>query len=281
VSSDDIYAAHRAVIDWAIAAVCRRQSVSNTDVDEFASVARLHLLADDCRVLRQFKGHSSIKTFLFSVIAHVFQDWRNAQWGKWRASAAARRTGPIAVHLERLIQRDGLSVDEACQTLKMNPQVTESHRELEDLAARLPGRPKRTFLSDSILNDRPAREPLPDVGILERQAASSAQLALRVLKEALRVLAPLDQLVLKMRFEDGLTVAQIARGLSIEQKLLYRRIEGTLRALRSALERQGVDATRMAEILAGGGMDIAEMEIGPRVRLHDASGSPHEGGRVS
>ncbi len=45
---------------------------------------------------------------------------------------------------------------------------------------------------------------------------------------------------MRLRFHEGLTVADIARTTGLEQKALYRRMDGLLRGLRSALEREGV-----------------------------------------
>jgi hypothetical protein len=36
-------------------------------------------------------------------VTRLFLDWRNSVYGKWRSPAAARRSGPRAVALERQI----------------------------------------------------------------------------------------------------------------------------------------------------------------------------------
>ena len=45
-----------------------------------------------------------------AVIQRLFLDARIAKWGKWRPSVSARRLGGVAVLLERLLTRDGLSL---------------------------------------------------------------------------------------------------------------------------------------------------------------------------
>lgn len=86
MNSPEIYLANRELIDDAIAAVCRRRRLVPEEADEFGSDARLHLIKDDYAVLRAFQGRSSFRTFIIAVLSHLFLDWRNARWGKWRPS---------------------------------------------------------------------------------------------------------------------------------------------------------------------------------------------------
>ena len=48
---------------------------------------------DDYSILRKFKGRSSLRTDLITVVTHLYQDWRNGRWGKWRPSEDAKRRG--------------------------------------------------------------------------------------------------------------------------------------------------------------------------------------------
>jgi RNA polymerase sigma factor (sigma-70 family) len=69
------------------------------------------------------------------------------------------------------------------------------------------------------------------------------------LERALERLAPRDQVVFRLRFWEGVSVAQIARGLGVPQKGLYRRIERALARMRRELERSGVRAEDVRELL--------------------------------
>ena len=51
---------------------------------------------------------------------------------------------------------------------------------------------------------------------------------------------PEDRLLLRLRFWQGLSVADIAALLKLEAKPLYRRYERLMRELREALEAQGL-----------------------------------------
>ena len=61
------------------------------------------------------------------------------------------------------------------------------------------------------------------------------------LESALTLLEPRDRLLLKLRFEDDLSVPELVRSLGFPTRFhLYRRLSHVLKDLRSALERSGV-----------------------------------------
>jgi RNA polymerase sigma factor for flagellar operon FliA len=255
LGSSELYVTHREEIERSIAAVCRRHRLGADDADEFASVARLHLLEDDCFVLRRFSGRSTLRTYLVVVVTRQFQDWRNARWGKWRPSAEARRLGEIAVAAETLTVRDGLTLDQAHEVLRTNLGLTIARQDLEAMAARFPVRAGRRSVPDDALVDRPAATAAADELLHARRAQVAAEASQNALASALAALPDLDRLVLRMRFEDDCTVAEIARLLRVDQKPLYRRIDRLLANLRSTLERQGLTRDRAAELIAHHGFD--------------------------
>jgi RNA polymerase sigma factor (sigma-70 family) len=270
VGSDDLYFLHRSAIEQTIRAVCRRQRLLPQDAEDFASTVRVHLIDNDYAVLRRFEGRSSIATYLVTVVTHLALDWRNARWGKWRPSAEARRQGPVATQLERLTRRDDLTFEEACETLRTNFHVTESREDLEAMAARLPLRSGRRFVPDDQLEGVADADPTPDA-LLERQhAAEKARVAIGLLAAAIASLPPQDALIVKLKFQDGMRIADIARTLNLDDKPLYRRIARLLPQLREALEKNGLNADAARDLLARQGFDDARdpgAEIAGRVRL--------------
>ena len=54
-----------------------------------------------------------------------------------------------------------------------------------------------------------------------------------------------EQLLLRLRYEQGATVAEIARMLGEDQKPLYRHLDRVLAKLRCALEARGVSADQV------------------------------------
>src|SRR4029453_1116188 len=80
----------------------------------FASAVKLKLIANDYQVLRAFQGRSSLGAYLAAVVQRAWLAPPNQPWGKGGPSAAARRMAPLAVRLDTLLHRDGLTLDEAC-----------------------------------------------------------------------------------------------------------------------------------------------------------------------
>lgn len=238
-----VFLQHLDLIEQVIRYTARRHHLSATEQDEFAAVARLKLIEQDYAILRKFEHRSSIRTYLITVLERLFLDHRNMQWGRWRPSAEARRLGPTAVLLERLITRDGLRLDEALETVRSNYQVEATVAELRGMAAALPVRMPRTRVTDEELVAVPAAGGRPDEGLLRREQAAQATRLSRALDAALAELAPPDALLLRLRFIEGLHVSTIARTLRREQKALYRRLDRLKAGLRAALEAQGFSVT--------------------------------------
>jgi RNA polymerase sigma factor (sigma-70 family) len=234
----DVFLQNQALIEDVIRGVTRRYLLSRSDAEEFASIVRLRLIEDDSEVLRSFEGRSSLRTFLMVVVARLCLDYRNSQWGKWRASTAGQRLGPAVVRLEKLIVRDGLTVSQACEHTNTNadaPISAEALQHLRDCGTRQ----KRRIVNDAGLERLAARTPAPDSGPLQSDAV-------RALIRAFGGLRLEDRLVLKLKFCDQLTVADIARHYGLDQQALYRRINRLLRQLRIELEAQGIDRTDLA-----------------------------------
>lgn len=249
MSAGDLLVPHLGTIDLLVSALRRRHGMDGDDADDFASWARMKLLEDDCAVVRSFQGRSSLRTYLAVVIANLLRDYRVQRWGRWRASAEARRLGPVAVRLEALMYRDGYGVAQAVDAVRSSGIAEAGVSELTRLAFRLPRRqrPRPTEVSASAEPEAPGRADDP---FWQTEQAQQWEVARRALARALQTLPAEDQLILRMRYWDGSTVAEISRALGLNQKALYRRIDALLRDLRPALEREGVDRGTVAELLS-------------------------------
>jgi RNA polymerase sigma factor for flagellar operon FliA len=230
-------------IEKVVAQICRRNHLREAEAEDFYSEVMLRLIERDYRVLRCFGQRSTIDTFLTVVVHRLFLDYRNRMWGRWRPSAEATRLGDIAMLLERLIARDGSSFDDALEQMRTNYGITESRKVLEDLWARLARKPTRPrFVSEKLAADVPIGGPGPDADIIWAQRESDGQLVSEALERALQELTAEERLLLKMRYDDGLTVSQIARALHLDQKPLYRRFEHLCEQLKERLQRDGVSS---------------------------------------
>ena len=176
-----------------------------------------------------------MRTYLTVVIARQALDYRDACWGRWRPTRAARRLGRAGVTLEKLIVRDGLSPEEAWRTLQEDG-VADSGA-LRAFAAGLQPRLRRHYVSIDDLDERHAGATEPEVDNVMRDHRVAEALA-----GALRTLPPADSRLLRLRFSEGLSISSIARSEGIDQASLYRRVAALLRRLRRDLESHGIQA---------------------------------------
>jgi RNA polymerase sigma factor for flagellar operon FliA len=238
-------------IEKILAALARRHALQRDAAEEFAGWAKLRLIENDYAVLGKFRGESSLATYLTVVLAMLYREYRVQEWGRWRPSAAARRGGPLAIRLETLVLRDGMTLAEAGERLRTAGETTLSDRELGAIIARLPSRaPLRPVQAV----DDPPDAPSPDRAdqIVEQEdTVTQAAAARDALDRALEALPGEDRLIVRLHYFESMSVADIARGLSIPQKPLYRRLERLLGALRARLERAGISRDHARELATG------------------------------
>lgn len=252
------YLDHESLIEHILVRHARLRHLAEEEAEDFASQVRLKLWENDGAVIRRFRGQSSIKTYLTTVVSHLFLDFRREKWGRWRPSAAARRMGKEALLLEQALYRDRMPFGEAVEALRRNHGVTLGVDQLAALSGRLPQRQPRPVVRGEDDLERHGAE----AGSVDRvEVAEREGLARRVERALQEVLADLDDLdrFLVRSFTGGLQVSEVARMLGEEQKPLYRRRERLLVHLRERLEARGLTAGDVADILDWA---QAEMDFG-------------------
>jgi RNA polymerase sigma factor for flagellar operon FliA len=253
MSSGSPFEANLDVIERAIARVCRDSRLSGADAEDFASSARLSLLAGDCAILRKFAGRASMATYVTVVVRRLLVDARRSE-GRWYASAEAQRRGEAAVQLERLVHRDRRPLAEAVMVVReTHPELSEAA--LEEIAAALPERAPRPVLQtlDDGGEERFAAKTVASDRIDELDVAQRSKALSDVVRAAMAVMTPADRVILRLRFREGASIADIARALGTEQRPLYRRVETLLASLRRALQAAGLDAHAAADLIGAAG----------------------------
>lgn len=241
---EDPYVRHQDVIERALAEVCRRHRLREEQAEEFVSAARIRLLEDDRAILRKYAGASSIRTFLAVVVARLFIDWCNSEWGRWRPTAEARRQGVVAIELERLVFRDGWGVSEAFEQVVSTGRA--SRADCERMWRMLPRAPRSTTLPISEVPE-PAMAAGPAELLAERE---QGQRTVAALERAVARLDADEQMLVHLQYWQNCTVAEIARMQALDQRELYRRFVRIREQLRQALAADGVDAAAIAGILS-------------------------------
>jgi len=234
--------------------IARRHHLSASDAEEFTSTVHLKLIEKNFAILRKFEQRSNLATYLTTVIERLYLDFCISRWGKWRPSAAARRKGVVAVELERLMARDGLTFTEAVGILHTNHRVTETREELLAILESLPVRPVRRLAGEEELALVAVAGGADDAAFTEIEDKALVERVEKGLVVAVGRLTAREQLLLKMHFVEDLPVAQIARILGEEAKPLYRRMLQIMSTLREELARQGIDHDLVARVIGHPGL---------------------------
>jgi RNA polymerase sigma factor for flagellar operon FliA len=229
-----------AVLATVVHAVARSRRLSAADTQDFTQTVQLRLIKRHYDVFHRFAGRSSLRTYLTVVVSRMLLDWFDSTYGKWRPSAAAARLGPHACRLDRLLNRDGYTLDEAIEKVSGSPDAP-SRAALQSMAARIPTRWPRRIVSVDILD----RTPIETEDSLEQAEEQRARRHVRhALTRALRELAPEDRRLIDLRYRQKISVQALAVRLGLNPKALYRRFERALRCLRKSLVAAGVEGPR-------------------------------------
>jgi RNA polymerase sigma factor for flagellar operon FliA len=248
LTHDELRSAALELVEPIVRSAARRHRLTAEDADDLASVVRLKLLQDNGAVLQKFEGRSSLRTYLTVVVHPLLLDERVARWGRWRPSAAARRAGPAALLLERLMVRDGVGFEEACETIERNHGLAVDRAALAQFSATVAAR-SRAVQVQLEPEHEPAAPERADDRVLERAGATTMRRAAKALRVAVAALDPQDASILTLRYEHGQSVPAIARELAVNEKALYRRLPRVLRQVRAVLEQHGLAAAEVREAL--------------------------------
>jgi hypothetical protein len=225
----------RACIEQIIADLSRKHLLAPAETDEFRRVVQRALERHDYELLRAFDGRATWETYLNTVLTREFFVFQTALWGEWRPSAAAMRSGPVAMLLEELVLRDHFSIADAIEWMRTSHRVDQPRRKIGELAIHLGLVPsERSALRTGAGSlDLPAVDP-------KLQAAVS---------DALALLSADDRLILELRFREHQPLTRIAKILDLEVRPVQRRIDSIKHVLRESLLTQGVALESVDDLL--------------------------------
>lgn len=243
---------HLPWIERVAAMVCRKHGMSGADAEDFVSLARMKVMEGDYAVLRKFRGECEMNTYLATVVVQRFHEWVRERHGRWRPSTAAQRLGPPAPELEALVYRAGCTLSEAAERLRSAGRTQASDVELARMLAMLPVRsPLRAEDAGDGALATQATTLRADERVRTAEHDAEREALFAALDRALAGLDPEDALIVRLHFADGRKVADIARGLGLNQRMLYSRVPRLRDQLRAALEEMGVSARDLRALLAG------------------------------
>ncbi len=248
------FEAHYSLIEELIRFLSRRHRLSADEREDFTSYAMLKLVENDYGRLQKYRGDSTLRTYLTVVLQRLFLDFRTQKWGKWRPSTTARRLGATAMKLETLLYRDGIDFEEAREMLLARPDTTVSGDAIWELAIELPRRERPKRLDEEVLENVGAAGRKDD--LVRREEASILQSLESRLAHVSGRLTAEERVILRMRFDDGKSVPEIAEALELKPKPLYGRIARLLKQLRVALEGSGVSWKELEAVVGSRDLSV-------------------------
>jgi RNA polymerase sigma factor (sigma-70 family) len=194
------------------------------------------LSKSDFRRLRRFQpeGPARFETWLGVVCRNLCLDWLRSRHGRNRPFRSLQRLSSFDNEVFRLHVQQGMTLNETFnQLLQQNPAITASDVEAADehIEQALSSRQRwslqqRAGERQSIsIDDRDADTPVePEDPHPSPELAMVDQEDRRKLGTAIDRLAPEQRLLIRMRFEEGLSLAEIARltGAGDAQRIHHR-----------------------------------------------------------
>jgi RNA polymerase sigma factor (sigma-70 family) len=213
------------------------------------------LRRDGLRRIRKFReeGPASFATWLRAVVRRLCLDWRRHRDGRFRLPRAVARLPELEQEVFRSLHLRGLTENEAFHTLKaLWPALTREG--LSEAARRvahavdgrfswllLVRRPRLLSISAAPPGADPAET---EAGLVDPRADPEADAAGRerdaALEECVSLLPARERLLVRLRFEQELSLDQVARlaGLSGPSQV-ERQVRQALDALRDAMAARG------------------------------------------
>jgi RNA polymerase sigma factor for flagellar operon FliA len=243
----ELLTANISLIRQLVHATSRRHRLAECEKQDFESWMWVRLVDNDFHVIRRFQGRASFATYLRVVLQRAVLDYRAAKWGKWRPSARARRLGPKAVALERLITRDGVSPEVAAAQLNVSESELPPRRQS-----------RRQFIEplDVTADVVAPQGTSPDEGVLTAERKNAAREVTEALARILNGMPSSDRRLLWLRYAARLTVAQIARKLEEDPGGLYRRFVRLHATLRSHLEASGIRSADVSGLIGAADVSV-------------------------
>ena len=268
---------HLDLIDQIVRTTGRRRHLSATEREDFASFVHLRLIDDNYATLRKFQNRSSLWTYLAAVIERLSLDFCAEKWGRWRPSAMADRLGPVAVLLERLVTRDAHTIEEAMEIVRTHHDVGLTYAQLRAMWEQLPVRTRATEVGEEAAAAVSSNDS-SELTVEDAERRKSLERLQKILQAAFGQLAAQDRVLIALRFDQDLSMVEIARMTGSSVPTLHRRLDKSVKQLRVSLTEAGFDPREVSQLIGHPSIALspllrAEVErfLGP-VRLSKRDG---------
>lgn len=249
---------HLDLVDQIVRTTGRRRHLSASEQDDFAGFVRIRLIDDNYAVLRKFQNRSSLRTYLAAVVERLSLDFCVDRWGRWRPSAVAERLGAVAVLLERLVTRDGHTLEESIEIVRTNHGAPASDGELRDIWHQLPVRIRATEVSEEAAAAVSANDT-SEATIEDAERQKEIERLDRTLRSAFASVPDQDRVLIALRFDHGLSIVEIAKLTGSSVPTLHRRLDRTVKQLRRAISQSGFEPGDVTSLIGHASIALSPM----------------------
>lgn len=249
---------HLDLIDQIVRTTGRRRHLSATEQEDFAGFVRVRLIDGDYAILKKFQNRSSLWTYLAVVIERLSLDFCAERWGRWRPSAMADRLGPVAVLLERLVTRDDHTIEEAMEIVRTHHDVGLTYAQLRAIWDQLPKRIRVTEVTEEAAAALSSHHSSEDA-VEDEQRRKSLERLQDVLRTAFEQLPKQDRVLIALRFDQDLSMAEISRLTGSSVPTLHRRLDKSVKQLRRTLTDSGLDPREVVQLIGHPSMALSPL----------------------
>ena len=144
--------------------------------------------------------------------------------------------------------RDGHPVEEAIEILRSKNGGSPRHAELHRLWEQVPSRPQKSDVDEQAADELTAADT-SEAFVDDRELHRDIAQLEAALSEAFAGIAAQDRVLIALRFDQDLSIAEIATMMRSSVPTLHRRLAGAVKQLRAALTRAGFQSQDVAALV--------------------------------
>jgi len=255
MSPEEIFEANLEDVEAVARSICKRHYIYGKEADDFVSSVKEKLIEDDFRRIRAYRGISTFRAYLHTVISRIYSDQMRKIYGRYRPSAKAKSLGPVAVILECLIN-ERHSFDEAYEILTTNHCISITKKRAYEIYCKLPEGKVRGLsidVGDEELLGIADTKNRPDQMLLNKELLKEKEEVLltleKVREKIVKSLSEEDRLILKMKFQDDMETPKIAKALNRQTNYVNRRIRNILSMFKREILSKGISEDDAIDVI--------------------------------
>lgn len=230
-----------------IEAVCRRKFYDPVEADECFVYILDQLQANDFKRLRSFKGRSSFKTYVYTVINSLAADFKRRKYGRKRIPKAVSKLGEWAERVYRIVCWQRYNYKDAYEITCLEGIFEGSFGKFLETVEPLRGVPCRenpSFLSvddeEGAAPDLSDAEANPLEELLCRMDDEVRLKALAVIKKVTDELNEIDQTLVRLVYGSGKSMAAAGRAAGLKPNAARKRLKSILTRYKAGLLAEGI-----------------------------------------